>query len=205
VSHLLNPLYTCRTCGLDMPPDRVAGHAAHHRERLPEEARDLLRALDPAQVTVLLAWFCRDCGRYVEGSPHAPTCPTQANRLVASETDRRVIDRAISRGDQQVDTEGRPFSPDWVTHPGAHIREMMDAVGVGVEELAVRAGIGIVQLEGLLRGITELTPEVAEAVAQVLATRSNRPLANYVSLLLRLEEMFRQGLAAGKVWHERPL
>jgi len=81
----------------------------------------------------------------------------------------------------------------------------MDAVGVGVEELAVRAGIGIVQLEGLLRGITELTPEVAEAVAQVLATRSNRPLANYVSLLLRLEEMFRQGLAAGKVWHERPL
>ena len=86
-----------------------------------------------------------------------------------------------------------PLDPDWITHPGASLEEILEARGLSRAEMSVRSGIAPAVLDDLLAGQAPLT----EALAQLLEAALERPSAAF--WIVR-EQHFREGLRAGKSW-----
>lgn len=87
---------------------------------------------------------------------------------------------------EDVESEPRPFNPDWCIHPGAFVLEEL------VARFAEKSCLTEEVLRGVLSGQQEVTLEVAIGLGRGFNTSPQ--------LWLGLETTFREGLAAGKTW-----
>jgi addiction module HigA family antidote len=71
----------------------------------------------------------------------------------------------------------RPFRPDWVTHPGEHLEELLTVYDITQAELAERTGISRKTINAIIRGDMLLSSETAVLLEPVLG-RSARTWMN---------------------------
>ncbi len=82
--------------------------------------------------------------------------------------------------------------PNWFTSPGATIRDCLDEREIRTERFAEAIGQTLEFTEKLLRGEVELTPPIADTLAQVLGSTPGfwlRREANYRNDKARLEAL----------------
>lgn len=84
-----------------------------------------------------------------------------------------------------------PFDPDWCIPPGETLKETLEEIKVGVEAFAEWSGLPLVWVKDFIRGDEELTAERA----QMLEDTTCIP----VRLWMRMEEIYRDGVARGKI------
>jgi hypothetical protein len=89
-----------------------------------------------------------------------------------------------------------PFDPDWVSHPGSTLGELLAARAIDLDMFATQLDMRRDVLDGLLSGLVELTDDIAERLA--------RALGPSVEFWKKRERVFREGLEAGKTWPEDP-
>lgn len=88
-------------------------------------------------------------------------------------------------------TDPIPFEPDWVVHPGATLDDWMKTQGTPWMD-AKKRGIAPVVLYRLLVG--------EEAIDDPMAERLFRYTGISAAFWVNSEQIFRDGLAAGKAW-----
>ena len=85
------------------------------------------------------------------------------------------------------------YDPNYVTHPGAMLEEMMAAANLPRAAWARLLHLDEAALVGLLDGSRPLTEDDAARIARSVIGPPPR-------LWLNAERLFREGLAAGKEW-----
>lgn len=97
-------------------------------------------------------------------------------------------------GDIVSETEKKtyPFDPDWTIAPGEILRdELLErAEGIHMDTWAKILHLTPDVLQGIFAGTTPITEDIAARIAHGLGTGAK--------VWLRLEEMYRAGLTAGK-------
>lgn len=85
---------------------------------------------------------------------------------------------------------GHAFDPGWVLPPGEILQDHLDEVGSSVTQLVAATELPFAVLVGILEGTESLTEGIADDLERATGVSAQ--------VWLNLEEMYREGLAAGK-------
>jgi HTH-type transcriptional regulator/antitoxin HigA len=100
----------------------------------------------------------------------------------------RGADRQLSDVRQRDVNE---FDPDWVISPGETFADWIEEEGLSVRVAAIRCGVAVRDVQGILSGRVRITRSVAEQLEEGTGVSAKT--------WLNLERAYRDGLAAGKV------
>lgn len=78
------------------------------------------------------------------------------------------------------------FDPDYVSPPGATLKEIIDDRGISLDDLAEQSGLSCADVAGVLDGKTAITVVIAKGLARALGVPA--------SFWLRREEVYQKGI-----------